>query len=99
VATFEAVIGGDFRIDHGCLISVNLPRANEFPISHPKRLPRLPVCLVEVLQHNILVVRQSNFRNPTHKTVLAPKMLQCRKGSERQLAIFQRNYYLWFGSA
>lgn len=74
VATFEAEIGGDYRIDDGYLISVNLPRGNESPISHPKRLPRLPVCLVEVLQHNMLVVRQFNFRNPTHKTVLAPKM-------------------------
>ena len=55
--------------------------------------------VIQIRDDNILVVRQFDFRNSAHKTVLAPKMLQGRKGFERQLLIFQRNYYLWFGSA
>lgn len=55
--------------------------------------------VIQIRDDNILVVRQFDFRNSAHKTVLAPKMLQGRKGFERQLVIFQRNYYLWFGSA
>lgn len=55
--------------------------------------------VIQIRDDNILVVRQFDFRNSAHKTVLAPEMLQGRKGFERQLVIFQRNYYLWFGSA
>ena len=55
--------------------------------------------VIQIRDDDILLVRQFDPWNSAHKTVLAPEMLQGRKGFERQLVIFQRNYYLWFGSA
>ena len=50
--------------------------------------------MIQIRDDNILVIGQFDPRNSAHKTVLASKMLQGRKGFERQLVIFQRNYYL-----
>jgi hypothetical protein len=35
--------------------------------------------LVEIFQHSCLIVRQLNFRNPSHKSVNATNPLQCEK--------------------
>ena len=100
VASFEAAIGVDYRINDGDVITVNLPGRNKFPVSHPKRLPRLPMYLVEILQHSSFVVRHLNSRDTTDKSMTAAGGLQCRKYFDRQNATLQANSLLpWYASS
>jgi len=56
IATFETVISGGNRIDTRDLVSMNLAHSNEFSITQAKNLPRLPMHLVEVFQHDSFVI-------------------------------------------
>ena len=92
ITPFETLVAGRHRIDHRNFVTVNLACGDKFSINQPKSASRLAMHLVEVFQHSCLVMREFDSRNPPHKSVLAFKTLQGRKGFERQLVIFQRNY-------
>src|SRR5205807_8094769 len=70
IATFETAISGRNRIDPCDLVSMNLVHRNKFSTTQAKNLPRPPMHLVEVFQHNRLVMRQLDSRNAPHQSVL-----------------------------
>jgi hypothetical protein len=83
IATFETVISGGNGIDPCDLVSMNLARGNKFSIAQSKKLPRLPMHLVEVFQDNRFVMRQLDSRNAPDESVTTIDTFQRRKCFDR----------------
>ena len=83
IATFETAISGRNRIDSCDLVSVNLAHCDEFSITQAKNLPRLPMHLVEVFQHDCFVMRQFDSRNAPDESVTTTDTFQRRKCFDR----------------
>jgi hypothetical protein len=79
IATFEAMISGGNGIDPRDLVSMNLAHRNKFSIAQTKKLPRLPMDLVEVFQDNLFVIRQLDSRDAPDETVTTADTFQRRK--------------------
>ena len=89
IATFETVISGGNGIDPCDLVSMNLAHRNKLSIAQTKKLPRLPMHLVEVFQNNRFVMRQLDSRNAPHESVMTADALQRGKRFDRQNATLQ----------
>src|SRR5205814_8785089 len=70
IATYEAMISGKNRIDPRDPVSMNLAHGNEFSMTQPENLPRLPMHLVEVVQDDELVMRLLDPRDVPPARVL-----------------------------
>ena len=67
----------------GDLVSMNLAHGNKFSIAQSKKLPRLPMHLVEVFQNNRFIMRQLDSRNAPHESVMTTDTLQRGKCFDR----------------